>query len=249
MFPGGTVASGWGNAQARMGHGTTDDRGGGPGPDGGSLRWRRCGPAARGRPPGRGAGPASGRGRGPVPAGQPPTPNLGLLVDGPQPGIFETLTRLTPAFGLTAGLATRWQAETPSRWRFELRPDVRFQDGTPLTSAAVVEALRNVAAGLADFEIENVARRQSLPRGLTTESASADGEHVVVVDLAEANLRLAEQLANPPWPSPRPAPGPVPVPRPPTPRRARGPSASSPTAQGSSCEWRPTPTTGPGLRS
>jgi peptide/nickel transport system substrate-binding protein len=107
--------------------------------------------------------------------GSPPTPNLGLLVDGPQPGIFETLTRLTPAFGLTAGLATRWQAETPSRWRFELRRDVRFHDGTPFTSAAVVEALRNVAAGLADFEIENVARRQSLPRGLTTESASADG--------------------------------------------------------------------------
>lgn len=129
--------------------------------------------------------------------GTPPTPNLGLRADALNPGIFETLTRLTPSFGLTGGLASRWEAETPTRWRFELRPDVRFHDGTPLTAEAVVDTLRKVAAGAMSSELENVARRQSLPRGLGPTSATAEGAHVVWVELGEANLRLAEQLANP----------------------------------------------------
>ncbi len=129
--------------------------------------------------------------------GTPPTPNLGLMTDALNPGIFETLTRLTPSFGLTGGLAQRWEAETPTRWRFELRQDVRFHDGMPLTAEAVVDTLQGVAAGFVNSELENVARRQSLPRGLGPESARAEGEHVVLVDLGEPNLRLAEQLANP----------------------------------------------------
>lgn len=46
-------------------------------------------------------------------------------------------------------------------------------------------------------ELENVARRQSRPRGLEPESAVAEDDTVVVLSLAEPNLRLAEQLANP----------------------------------------------------
>lgn len=77
--------------------------------------------------------------------GTPPTPNLGLRSDDLNPGIFESLTSLTPRFGLTHGLAVRSEAETPSRWRFELREGVRFHDGTPLTAEAVVDTLRRVA--------------------------------------------------------------------------------------------------------
>lgn len=136
--------------------------------------------------------------------GTPPTPNLGLMTDGLNPGIFETLTRLTPSFGLTGGLATRWEAESPTRWRFELRQDVRFHDGTPFVAAAAVDALRKVAGGFENSELENVARRQSLPRGLGPESASAEGDHVVLVELGEPNLRLAEQLAHPSMAIPAP---------------------------------------------
>ena len=129
--------------------------------------------------------------------GTPPTPNLGLRTDDLDPGIFETLTTLTPQLGSAPGLAIRWEAESPSLWRFELREGVRFHDGTPLTAEAVVQTLQRGAGGFVNSELENVARRQSRPRGLEPESAVAEGEDVVVVSLSEPNLRLPEQLANP----------------------------------------------------
>lgn len=129
--------------------------------------------------------------------GTPPTPNLGLRSDDLAPGIFETLTSLSPGFGLAPGLAVRWEAESPTRWRFELREGVRFHDGSPLTADAVVATLQAVAGGFVNSELENVARRQSRPRGLEPDSAKAEGEGVVIVSLSEANMRLPEQLANP----------------------------------------------------
>jgi len=50
---------------------------------------------------------------------------------------------------------------------------------------------------LVNSELGNVARRQSRPRGLEAKSAEAEGEGVVIVNLSEPNLRLAEQLAHP----------------------------------------------------
>lgn len=129
--------------------------------------------------------------------GEPAIPNLGMLVEEVNPGIFETLIRRTPGFGIAPGLALRWEAETPTRWRFELRPGVSFHDGTPFNADAVVRTLGQVAGGTANSETENVARRQSRPRGLEPDSASADGDLAVVVALSQPNLRLAEQLADP----------------------------------------------------
>lgn len=129
--------------------------------------------------------------------GNPPVPNLGLLGDGLNPGIFETLTVLTPSFGLRPGLALRWQAESPTQWRFELRPGVRFHDGTPLTADAVVESLRRVTGGTDDPDQGEVALRPTRPRGLEPDSAFAVEELSVQVVLSEPNLRLAEQLAGP----------------------------------------------------
>lgn len=129
--------------------------------------------------------------------GSPPRPDLGLRGDDLHPGIFETLTALTPSFGLRPGLAERWEAETPTRWRFELREGVRFHDGSPVTADAVVQTLRRAAGGMVDGESENETRRPSRPRGLEPESATAEGDTVVVVSLSEPNLRLAEQLAHP----------------------------------------------------
>ncbi|MBB6097297.1 peptide/nickel transport system substrate-binding protein [Deinobacterium chartae] len=50
--------------------------------------------------------------------------------------IFETLLRRTDD-GIQPGLATSWKALSPTRWRFELRRGVRFQDGTPFNAEAV----------------------------------------------------------------------------------------------------------------
>lgn len=129
--------------------------------------------------------------------GTPPTANLGLLVDGLNPGIFETLTVVTQNFGLRPGLALRWEARTPTLWRFELRPDVQFHDGTALTAAAVVESLQRVTGGTENARGEQVALRTTRPRGLEADSATAVDELVVEIALSQPNLRLAEQFANP----------------------------------------------------
>lgn len=123
--------------------------------------------------------------------------NLGLLTNGLNPGIFETLTVLTPSFGLRPGLAVRWEASSPTTWRFELRPDVRFHDGSPFTADAVVESLQRVTGGTGDPGSGGVPLHGSRPRGLEPDSASAVEDLVVEIELSEPNLRLAEQLSSP----------------------------------------------------
>lgn len=105
--------------------------------------------------------------------------------DGPNPGIFETLTRVTPTFGLAPGLAEAWQEISPTRWRFALREGVTFHDGSAFEAGAVVDTL------------EDVARRGNPPRGLEPGGVTAVDAHTVEVALTSPNLRLPEQLADP----------------------------------------------------
>jgi peptide/nickel transport system substrate-binding protein len=118
--------------------------------------------------------------------GNPAPLNVGLVAAGPNPGIFETLTRLSANFGLTAGLAQRWESPSPSQWRFFLRPNVTFHNGAKADAAAVVSTL------------DTIGRRQNnKPRGLDPGTAKAKDELTVEIDLSSPNARLAEQLANP----------------------------------------------------
>ncbi|MDQ3979950.1 MAG: ABC transporter substrate-binding protein [Actinomycetota bacterium] len=118
--------------------------------------------------------------------GNPPALNVGLTAAGPNLGIFETLTRLSPNFGLAAGLAQRWESPSPNQWRFFLRPNVTFHNGARMDAGAVVSTL------------ETIARRQNnKPRGLEPGTAKARDDMTVEIDLASPNARLAEQLASP----------------------------------------------------
>jgi len=51
--------------------------------------------------------------------------------------IFETLVRMTPDYQLAPSLATSWEFLPPNTWRFQLRKNVKFQDGTPFNAQAV----------------------------------------------------------------------------------------------------------------
>jgi MarR-like DNA-binding transcriptional regulator SgrR of sgrS sRNA len=56
--------------------------------------------------------------------------------------IFDGLTRVDADGSVRSALAVRWASESSDhRWQFWLRPGVRFHDGSPLTSAAVVASL------------------------------------------------------------------------------------------------------------
>lgn len=58
---------------------------------------------------------------------------------------YDTLLR-RDGTGFAPGLATRWEvAADARRWRFHLRPGLRFHDGTPCDAAAVCASLRRMA--------------------------------------------------------------------------------------------------------
>lgn len=124
-------------------------------------------------------------GEDPFMAGSPAANDVGIRTAGPNPGIFETLTRLSPTYGVEASLAERWESPDPRTWRFFIRKDVTFHNGAPLNAEAVVVALATFAG------------RQTRPRGLDGGTAKATSPDVVEFNLTADNARFAEQLANP----------------------------------------------------
>ncbi|MDQ3898125.1 MAG: ABC transporter substrate-binding protein [Actinomycetota bacterium] len=118
-------------------------------------------------------------------AGNPANLDIGIRTNGPNPGIFEPLTRLSPTFGVEAALALRWESPSPKVWRFFLRRDVTFHNGAPFNAEAVVSTL------------DGIARRATHPRGLDPGTARATADDVVEINLTADNTRLPEQLASP----------------------------------------------------
>lgn len=56
--------------------------------------------------------------------------------------VVQSLTRINPEDGSTIPqLAVSWDQIDDTTWRFHLRPDVKFHDGTPFTSEAIIKAL------------------------------------------------------------------------------------------------------------
>jgi len=60
--------------------------------------------------------------------------------------IYEGLINRDRDFGLEPSLATAWKAIDAKTWRFQLRPGVRFHDGTPLTADDVVFSIERALA-------------------------------------------------------------------------------------------------------
>lgn len=57
--------------------------------------------------------------------------------------VTETLVNISAADGsVVPSLALSWEQLSPTAWRFKLRPNVKFQDGTPFNAAAVAAALQ-----------------------------------------------------------------------------------------------------------
>ncbi len=52
--------------------------------------------------------------------------------------VYDSLVNRDEKFALEPSLAVSWQAINPTTWRFKLRTDVTFHDGTPFTAADVV---------------------------------------------------------------------------------------------------------------
>lgn len=99
----------------------------------------------------------------------------------------ETLLQQTPDFETTPNLATSWENPDPLTWIYQLRDDVTFWDGSPMT-AADVEATMNHS--LKDPTSFQHAMYHSV------ESVSATGEHEITVKLKNPNYLFHDQLAS-----------------------------------------------------
>ncbi len=60
---------------------------------------------------------------------------------------YEGLTRRGPDLKLEPSLATEWKLVAPTTWRYTLRRNVRFQDGTPFTADDVIFSYQRASAG------------------------------------------------------------------------------------------------------
>ena len=101
--------------------------------------------------------------------------------------IFETLVRMTPDYQLAPSLATSWEFLPPNTWRFQLRKNVKFQDGTPFTAKAVEFTIKQIgASGQGDYI------------GLSKKAVvKVVDDSTVELTPAFPNRRLIEQLVHP----------------------------------------------------
>jgi peptide/nickel transport system substrate-binding protein len=58
--------------------------------------------------------------------------------------IYEPLVRRNRDLGLEPSLAVSWEQPSATVWRFHLRPQVKWQDGSPFTAADVVFTLQRI---------------------------------------------------------------------------------------------------------
>src|SRR6185295_3961501 len=61
--------------------------------------------------------------------------------------LFDRLVTFSESAQAQPALATSWRHDAEfKRWEFQLRPGVKFHDGTPLTAAVVAAALERLGA-------------------------------------------------------------------------------------------------------
>ena len=65
--------------------------------------------------------------------------------------VFEGLTKRGKDLSIQPGLAESWETPEPTRWRFHLRKNVKFSDGTPFTADDVVFSADRVRAPGSNF--------------------------------------------------------------------------------------------------
>ncbi len=97
-----------------------------------------------------------------------------LLTNSMNGQVYETLVNRDKQMKLEPVLATEWQQTSPLQWRFKLRPNVKFHDGTPFNADDVLFSVK----------------RAGEPTSLLVAYAKALGEPRKVDDLTvEFNLK------------------------------------------------------------
>ena len=108
-------------------------------------------------------------------------------------GIMETLVDVDFDGKLVPGLALEWQAVDPTAWKFRLRPNVKFHDGSPMTANSVKLAVKRFAETAKTIPLQSIdivsdteliirtrTPAVALPAYLATPEAAIYGEKAMV---------------------------------------------------------------------
>lgn len=100
--------------------------------------------------------------------------------------VFESLATRGKDLQIGPSLATSWVAATPTTWRFELRRNVRFHDGSPFTADDVVFSLERARGEGSDVK----------PQLASVKSVRKVSDFVVELETSAPNPILPELLSN-----------------------------------------------------
>ncbi len=103
--------------------------------------------------------------------------------------VYEGLVARDKKLGLAPALATEWTQVSPLVWRFKLRPNVKFHDGTPFTADDVVFSIERGQAPTS--QINNYARAVGTPKKID--------DLTVEFHLSKPNPIFLEHIATPLW--------------------------------------------------
>ena len=66
--------------------------------------------------------------------------------------VYDPLVRYNEKYEIVPSLATSWERLNPTTMRFKLRPNVKFQDGTPFTADDVVFSIKRAMSPTSQFK-------------------------------------------------------------------------------------------------
>ncbi len=87
--------------------------------------------------------------------------------------IYEPLITRDKSLAKAPGLAESWTQTSPTAWRFKLRPNVKFHDGSPLTAADVVFTIARAQAATSQFASYVGGMKATAVDDLTVDIATA----------------------------------------------------------------------------
>jgi len=99
-------------------------------------------------------------------------------------GICEPILRLTADFNTEPALASRWEFRGDNTYRFVLRREPRFHDGTPLSADAV------------KYTLDQGIREKTQYSFLGNESVRVVDDSTIDIRPLRPNLRLLEQMSH-----------------------------------------------------
>jgi ABC-type transport system substrate-binding protein len=100
--------------------------------------------------------------------------------------VYESLLTYDEKFQLVPALATSWTRDGNLLWRFNLRKDVRFHDGTPFTADDVVFTIERAMAPTSNFRVFTTG----------VQGARKIDDHTVLIYTTVPNPVLLRQLTE-----------------------------------------------------